>query len=546
MVPTIRGYKGAPTLVSAGYSALPAECTGATLAFKLDGSTRIIAGTQGGLYEASGTSWTDVSKSGGYTTGDVRWRFAQFGDTTLAINKATQLQQSSSGAFATVSNSPKASLIETVGAFVMLADTDDSGLSITGGPNADQGHRWWCSAAFSPTSTWAPSSSTQATTGLLVGSPGKIVALKRLGASVVAYKNRSFYIGYPTDPPEVFKFVQGDGDVGAVGNEAVVSIRSAHLFVGTDDIYRLDNNSTTPVSIGLDVREWFFARLNKSYSYLIVGLHDYNNSCVWWWYPSGTNTVLDSVLIYNYKTETWGALSDDTSLAPVSRGVTVDQDPFWDSVISLVQSGAGSEVTDQSPYVKTAAINADAAWDDTTTIFGASGLHVTRNFADIDPFEATGVGNIFTRASGEAYTIEMWFRWEAGALQNVTTSAQLFQIYGGANILSVQLYSTGGQLAYYQTTDPQTVDASSTTADTWHFLQVTMQEDDSMTLDIDGVEIDSTSAPVNSSSTSYLFLGDQSGATSGSSSSYWIGPFRITKGVARTRGSIPTDLFPTS
>ncbi|OPZ11422.1 MAG: hypothetical protein BWZ07_02031 [Alphaproteobacteria bacterium ADurb.BinA280] len=315
-VPTVRGYAGSPTVINGGYAALAAACNGAALIFKLDGSMRIFAGTQSKLYEGSGGTWTDRSRAGSYTTGDIRWCFAQFGDTTLAINKATVLQSSTSGAFADVANAPKAACMETVGGFVVLGNTDDTGLAITGGPNADQGNRWWCSQLFNATGTWAPSAATQATSGLLVSSPGKIIAMKRLGDQVIAYKNRAIHVGQYVGPPDVFDWQLVPGEIGTWSNEAVVSTGTAHLFIGYENVYRFDGSR--PVAIGDGIREWFFARLNKQYAYLIAGIHDRNTSTVWWWYPSGSSTTLDSVLVYNYAADRWGHATDATLGAAVT------------------------------------------------------------------------------------------------------------------------------------------------------------------------------------------------------------------------------------
>ena len=82
IVPHPSGFKGAPSAVSVGANALAAECRGAVVATKLDGSRRIFAGTQTKLYELNGTSWTDRSAGGGSSTGssESRWSFCQFGD----------------------------------------------------------------------------------------------------------------------------------------------------------------------------------------------------------------------------------------------------------------------------------------------------------------------------------------------------------------------------------------------------------------------------------------------------------------------------------
>ena len=64
MIPSLRGYKGAPEPVNTGLPALAAECRGAGVVTILSGSSVLFAGSQTKLYLAGATSWTDVSKAG--------------------------------------------------------------------------------------------------------------------------------------------------------------------------------------------------------------------------------------------------------------------------------------------------------------------------------------------------------------------------------------------------------------------------------------------------------------------------------------------------
>ena len=303
MVPTLRGYEGAPSMVPTGDAALAAEATGAAALLRLDGSVKVFAGTDDALYEASGSVWTDQSRVGGYTANNTKWRFAQFGDVSLAINKATVLQAANGGAFANVANSPKADVIETVGGQVMLANTDDgsTGLSTAYG---DQAHRVWWSAAFDHTD-WEPDVSTLAGSALLVATPGAVTGLRRLGNEIAAYKANSLYLGRFVGSPDVWRFDLISSDVGAVSHESVINIGYAHLFIGSRDIYAFDRATPVPISDG--IREWFFERLNAAAAGEIKGLHDQSKSRVYWFYPSGASSTCNAALIYDYKTKRWGA-----------------------------------------------------------------------------------------------------------------------------------------------------------------------------------------------------------------------------------------------
>lgn len=339
MIPTLKGLAGAPSLMDSGYLALSEASKGAALCVKLDGSNRSFVGTSTKIWEAVGGAWTDRTRSvgGAYSASsdDVRWRFAQFGDTSLAIQKADFLQYSSSGAFANVT-APKAACIETVAGFVMLANCNDTGAGLSTA-YGDQPNRWWCSG-YNDYTSWNPSVTTQATSGLLVDSPGAITGLKRLGSDVVAYKARSMYMGRYVGAPVVWQWNLIPGEVGCASQEAVVSIGAAHLFVGYEDFYLFDG--TRPVSIGAPVREWFFASLNKPYRYRISALHDLQNSRVWWFFPSTSSSTgaPDQAIVYNYKTETWGRASYgiESAVDFVSGGITyANVGNYWSSYAGL-------------------------------------------------------------------------------------------------------------------------------------------------------------------------------------------------------------------
>lgn len=301
--PTAKGYGAALSNISGGFDALSSACIGTALLQYLNGSVRLFAGTTAALYEAtSAPTYTDQSKVGGYSGGaDHRWSFAQFGDTSLAALKSDTLQYSSAGAFADVAGAPKSRFVDTVPGFVMLADTNEA-------TYGDQSDRWWCSE-FNNYAGWTPAVATQCTTGRLVGAPGPIRGYKRLGDDIIAYKDRAIFIGRYVGAPDVFDFQLLPGDIGCPTNDAIVSIGSAHFFVGYEDFYLFDGSR--PVAIGTPVKKTFFVDLNKQYRYKIVGLHDRTNSLVMFFYPSNAATtgINDSCIVYNYKTNKWGRLS---------------------------------------------------------------------------------------------------------------------------------------------------------------------------------------------------------------------------------------------
>ena len=303
LIPSELGMKAAPSLQDPVIDALPAAAIGGVLAQYLDGTRRLIIGTAAALYEQTGTGFTDQSRVGGYTAGvDDRWRFAQFGNATVATNGTDELQESIlTGAFADVPDTPPVTkVIEATQGFVFAFNNN----SATYGDEPDG---WWCSAIYNQ-DVWTPSIAAQSAKGRLVDAPGPIVGAKALGSDIVAYKERSMFLGTYQGPPVVWGWRQVPGEIGAINHECIVSIGTAHIFIGPDNFYIYDG--TRPQPIGDVVRKWFFADLSPTYSYRIIGSHDIANGLVYWYYPStaGDGTI-DSAIVYSYRLNRWGLVS---------------------------------------------------------------------------------------------------------------------------------------------------------------------------------------------------------------------------------------------
>lgn len=318
LVPYQNGMEGAPEPATpASTPALAAACLGAAVVTKLDDTRRIIAGTTTKLYELSAGAWVDIGRAAAYNGGvDTRWSIAQFGDATLCANRADVIQRSTGAAFADVATAPKAEILFTVGAFVMALNTNDG---------SEKPDGWHCCAAFDDTS-WTPSLATQATSGRLVATAGKLTAGMRLGEYAIAYKMKSIYLGQYVGAPTVWNWLQvPGGEAGCIGKEAICDIGGAHFFVGDDNIWIFDGTRPVPVAEGF-VRQFFFDNSNPSYRYRTICVFDKQKNLVWVFYPSLGSTTNDSALVYHITAKKWGVAnrSIEAALNYVAGGVTID------------------------------------------------------------------------------------------------------------------------------------------------------------------------------------------------------------------------------
>lgn len=325
VIPTVNGMGAAPSAVSALIQTATASViVGAASLLRLDNNPRTFLATSNKIFELSSTAWADVSISGGYSSVVDRWRFAQYGNVSIAASRENVLSSSSTAgvAFAKITSTasgstvtaPAAACIEVVNDFVFLAN-------IATGPvpySSDQTDRWWCSALGDYTD-WTPSIATQCATGRVTSVPGKITAAKKFGDQIVLYKQRGMYLGSyvgGASPIWDFRMVPATG-IGTWCQESVADIgtpeQPLHFLVGENDFYLFDG--ARPIAIGDGIRNYFFARLNTNAADKIIVLPDRNNSMVYVLYPSGGATIPTSGLVYNYRYKRWGVSSQSAEFA---------------------------------------------------------------------------------------------------------------------------------------------------------------------------------------------------------------------------------------
>jgi hypothetical protein len=371
IVPTLRGLAAAPSLImsSAAPNPLPANCVGAAVLRRLDETRRVIAGTQSKLYELVSGAWTDVSKPGDYSGGvDTRWRFVQFGNVSLACNGVQKLQQSTTGGFSDIADSPVGSKVCAAAGFVLLGDLS----------TAPDG---WAASNIYDYLTWTPASNNVASNGRLLDTPGRITAMVGLGQDVIAYKERSVYIGRYADSVIKWTWQLVPFSDGAVSQEAVVDIDGAHLFLGTSNFYLFDGSRPTP--IGNPVREWYLQNSNPNLRFKTEGVFDRTKRTVTWHFYGLDSTYKNLGLVYHIDTGRWGKVN----YAVQSAVVFVQPARVIDSLTEVVDTlslpidspfyvgGAeSSAVFDQSGYLKLLAGTPGASYI-TTGIMGADGFY---------------------------------------------------------------------------------------------------------------------------------------------------------------------------
>lgn len=320
MLPTVRGYAGAPSPVATGIAALAAACRGATFVIPLDNNAILFAGTQTKLYKAGSTTWTDVTRTSSDYTGSSssKWRFAQQGNVTIAVNKEDESQyylHGTSTDFDDITDMPQTALVEAVGQFVLIGNYNDGTDTVDG---------WGCSAIGDYTD-WTADPDTQCTYGRLIDTPGPVTGIKRLMDYAVYFKDRSIYLARYVGSPFIWDFTLVSDSVGCASNEAIVRVGTKIYFPGEYTFYSFD--SATLQDIGAPVREWFNANSNGLARDKIQGLHDAYRGVIYWFFPAGADSSLTAWIAYSYMTDKWskGDLDIETAVQYTTAPKTYDE-----------------------------------------------------------------------------------------------------------------------------------------------------------------------------------------------------------------------------
>jgi hypothetical protein len=318
LIPYQNGMEGAPTPVTAtSVPVLAADCLGAAVVTNLAGTRRVLAGAATKLYELSGGAWSDVSRVSAYTgTADTRWMFTQFGNATLAANRADTIQRSTGTTFADISGAPKAEIVFSVGPQVMALNVNDG---------TEKPDGWHCCAIYDET-LWTPSLTTQAANGRLVATAGALTAGARLGEYAIAYKEKSIYLGQYVGTPVVWDWIQvPGGEAGCVGKEALCDIGGAHFFVGQDNFWIFDGTRPVPLADNV-LRQWFYDNSSAQYRYRTKCVFDRQNNRVWVFYPANGSSVCNEAIVYHIASKRWGraTVTVQAALNYIAAGLIFD------------------------------------------------------------------------------------------------------------------------------------------------------------------------------------------------------------------------------
>lgn len=282
-------------------NALDSFCQGFFSTIDDSGAGFNFAGDDAKLYELDGTTWTDVSKIGGYSTAaDDSWSFTQFGQYVLASNFTDPIQQYEMGvssAFGDITAStgtvPNARYIAVVrDDFFMVGNTFDA-------VDGSQPYRvrW---AGIDTFDSWAIDAATQADFQDLDPVNGWITGIAG-GTYATIFQERAITIATYIGSPNVFRFDTISRNKGCKISSSIIQLGEEIAFISDDGFYILSGNQL--IQIGSDkVDNYFFNDVDATKTERISGTYDPSRKLLFWVYPSvnSPDGFPDKILIYNY------------------------------------------------------------------------------------------------------------------------------------------------------------------------------------------------------------------------------------------------------
>lgn len=305
----IDGYRPVKTLEEFS-DALSEPCLGAASFILADGSIFTFAGTDSGLFRLDGTSWTDVSKGGGYTTGDNRWRFVQWGNTVYATNYIDPIQKfdlKTDSQFSDMSaTAPKCKDMAIVGEFLVLVNTDDT-------IDGVRENRIWWSPIGNPEGVWAVSSTTLSDFQDLVDG-NFCVGIAGGDYGTILMENAIVKINF-IGAPIVFQVQTIERVRGCIGIGAFTQNGRMVFFRSKDGFYVFDGAKS--LAIGENKIDDFFAGNATTNAFDLDSIDKINcfydratDSAIWAYASNEAGgTYLDKWVIYNMKSNRWTSAS---------------------------------------------------------------------------------------------------------------------------------------------------------------------------------------------------------------------------------------------
>lgn len=261
----------------------------------LDGTTRLLAGTDAGLFHYASDVWSSVH-AGVYSN---HWQFAQFGNLAIGVQGAAPVKYNlGAGTAAALGGSPPSGrYITTVKDFVVIAGVDSANSTV-----------YW--SAINNAEGWTPGTDQSDTQVIPDG--GQITGLAG-GEYMLVFQREQIWRGQYVGVPFIFQFDKIVQGIGTIAANSVVTVGRTAYFVSQRGFCALTDGSV--VMIGANkIDKTFFETYSVAdiTSSITVAADPFRKLVVW--------AMPDRFWVYNWELDRWSTI--EGNYAGVSTAAT--------------------------------------------------------------------------------------------------------------------------------------------------------------------------------------------------------------------------------
>lgn len=286
-------------------------------------------------YKLASGLWTAISGGAAVFTGgeDDNFYSCTFGDKFIVVNGVDAIQTWDGTTWANLGGSPPSSAKTIVPFYsrLVLANTKESG---TWYPSRI---RW---STVTDMTDWTGTGSGAID---VLDTPDEITRMVRLGDRVFVFKETSIWELYYVGGSDIFKVRQISDSIGCQAGKTVITLGSYLIFVGTDNVYKFDGATFTP--IGKNVHPLIFQRSDRQVNLLRINrahaIYDFDSTQYIVAFPTESNSTPTLILKYDTVNDVWTQRTKEcTALGHYFRGAGTNvlwsaatdqwEDAVWD------------------------------------------------------------------------------------------------------------------------------------------------------------------------------------------------------------------------
>lgn len=243
--------------------------------------------------------------------------------------------------------------------------------------------------------TWAPLSTNAAGDKEFSSSDDILIDGLKLGDYFIVYKQKSCYIMQEIGGQYIFDFDDLFSEFGALAQDCIVSFQKMHAVLTIDD-FVIHDGVTWESKIDSRMRSFLFNSINEAYIEDCYLAHDEANNEIMICYPSGSSTIPNKAITWNYREDVWYPPRDIPESYSMAVGVYAPTvDVTWDADSQIWNDD--TSLWDGAPYPLVAKSLIAAGYTDTmlyhiknelyTNDLAAYNSYVQRDTMAIDPDE---------------------------------------------------------------------------------------------------------------------------------------------------------------